>query len=145
MLVVAQTSHQENCSVLKNNGHFQASAEWQKHPFLPVASVSRISSRSQRNTWILHGLQELTGRFLMPGPAGPSPAEPSSTTGVRSWLQGSSEPGAPVGLPRAALTSTNPPLSVAGTTYRVEVHAVAFGPSLSDSWQRFQPLVPASA
>lgn len=142
--VVAQTSHQ-NCSVLKNNGPFQAAAERQKHPFLPVASVSRISSRSQRNTWILRGLQELTGGFLLPGPAGPCPAEPSSTAGVSSWLQGSSEPGAPVGLPGAALTSTDPPLSVAGTTCRVEVHVVAFGPSLSDSWQRFQPLVPASA
>lgn len=37
---------------------FQASGGWQQHPFLPVVFVSRISSRSQGNTWILHGLQE---------------------------------------------------------------------------------------
>lgn len=137
-------TNQENRAVLKNNGNFPGTCRMagtailacgarfknffkksKKHVDparapgvqrqIPDAWASRsVSPRAQQHHW---------GQFVGPWP-GPSRVLPWGCQGL-------------------PLPPINPPLSVAGTTCRVEVHAVAFGPSLSDSWQRFQPLVPA--
>lgn len=77
--VTNKTTHSLRITVI-----VQAYGKWQQYPFSPVVLVWRISSRSQRNTQIPHGLQEFKGRFLVPGPAGLSPPEHSSTVGICS-------------------------------------------------------------
>lgn len=145
-LVVAQTSHQENRSFLKNNGHFPGIWRMAAASILACGvcfkSFFKKSKKYMGPAWA-PGVQ-----MQIPDAWASRAISSRAQQHHRGWFVGSlaRAPRSPVllwGCQEMPQTSINPPLQAAGTTYRVfsvrkrrELMIIGIITTLLESWTR---------